>query len=118
MTDRTPTGSGSGSTKGRILVIDDCATDSDLLVRAFQVEGVTNPCVIVETGQEAIAELSGCEALPALIILDVLLPEVPGMEVLRLLRGDPRFQDVPVVMLSGVDREEDAERAGQLGANL
>jgi DNA-binding response OmpR family regulator len=118
MTDRTPTGSASGSAKGRILVIDDCTTDADLLVRAFQVEGVTNPCVIAETGQAAIAELSDCEALPALIILDVMLPEVPGMEILRALRGDPRFRDVPVVMFSGVDREEDAARARQLGANL
>ena len=70
------------------------------------------------SGEDALAGLlEGSDTRPALIILDLNLPGIRGMEVLAALKGDPRVRMVPVIVLSGSSREEDIDAAYAAGAN-
>lgn len=85
----------------RILLIDDSKSDVELLVMAFGREGIIHPLDVVPTGREAIAYLAAADPLPALVLLDLKLPDVPGFELLRIFRGDPKLKDLPLIVLTG-----------------
>jgi two-component system, response regulator len=68
---------------------------------AFRREGITHAVDVVPTGREAIAYLAAADPLPALVLLDLKLPDVPGFELLRILRGDAKLKDLPLVVLTG-----------------
>ncbi|HLY21575.1 MAG TPA: response regulator [bacterium] len=70
--------------------------------------------VVAHDGEEALRKVKA--DLPDVVLLDWLLPKVPGLEVLRALKTDARSRDVPVLVLSNSSREEDRERALALGA--
>lgn len=108
----------------QILLVEDNRDDVSLTLRAFELHGIPNPVVVKHDAEEALSYLfcqkepdgSRPEAL-AMVILDIGLPKLDGWEVLAKIREDPRLKNVPVVILSASDREEDVRRGYDLGAN-
>jgi len=113
------------SSNKTILLVEDNSSDADLTRRALFKGRVANELVVAEDGQEALDYLRGEGAFagrnisetPALILLDLKLPKVPGLEVLRQIRADPRFRRVPVVILTSSREEEDVGAGYDLGVN-
>lgn len=108
-----------------ILLVEDNEDDVLLTKRAFAKNNVKNEMVVVNDGREALDWLFGegehagrdTTIQPAVVLLDVNMPRVGGLEVLERLRADPRTSLVPVVMLTSSKQEEDLLRSYQLGAN-
>jgi CheY-like chemotaxis protein len=104
-----------------ILLVEDNADHEALTLRALRKQNVANHIVVARDGAEAVDMLFGerakSRALPDLILLDLKLPMLDGLEVLRRLRADERTRMVPVVVLTSSDEEEDIARSYQLGAN-
>ena len=104
-----------------IMLIEDNPDDRDLTIRALKKNNVLNPVIVASNGAEALAMLLGDDQLeqgnPALILLDLKLPKVDGLEVLRRIRADERTRAVPVLVLTSSKEEEDLRTAYQLGAN-
>ena len=105
-----------------ILLVEDNPSDIDLTKRALTKGRVLNEMIVAEDGQEALDYLFGIHAnqdtvLPALILLDLKLPKVDGLEVLRRIRGDKRTRRLPVVILTSSQEEQDIAASYDLGAN-
>jgi two-component system, response regulator len=108
-----------------ILLVEDNPSDIALTERALAKARIANKLVVVEDGQEALDYLWGegayvgrdASALPALILLDLKLPRLPGLEVLRRLRADARSRRVPVVILTTSKEQQDLTTGYDLGAN-
>ena len=103
-----------------ILLVEDNPMDLDLTLRAFARRNLTNKIEVARDGQEALDFIGAWEAgaeVPVVILLDVHLPKVDGLEVLRRLRAHPRFGTIPVVMLTTSAEDEDIRTAYALGAN-
>lgn len=108
-----------------ILIVEDNATDEKLALRAFARQGLRDAIVVARDGAEALEYLfsSGRHAdrdpphLPVLMLLDLKLPLVDGLEVLRQVRADVRTRDLPVVILTASKEDEDIQRSYTLGAN-
>jgi len=109
----------------KILLVEDSPRDVELTRRALQKSNITNGLVVVEDGVEALKFFfgedgkSGCpvEDLPVVVLLDLKLPRVDGLEVLRRLRADARTKLVPVVVLTSSNEEGDIISSYDLGAN-
>jgi two-component system response regulator len=107
-----------------ILLVEDNADDVELTLRAFQANHIHNHIHVARDGVEAIEMLFGSEPagapppeLPALVLLDLKLPKIGGLEVLRRIRGDERTRRLPVVMLTSSNEQEDLLSSYGLGAN-
>lgn len=101
-----------------ILLVEDNPTDEKLTLLAFTRAGVTNPIHVARDGAEALEHLLGEGAsLPAVVLLDLKLPKVDGLEVLRRLRAASRTELLPVVILTSSKEDEDVLRSYELGAN-
>jgi CheY-like chemotaxis protein len=108
-----------------ILMVDDNPDFIELARRAFGKACITNPVVVAEDGAEALAYLFATgawagrsrESNPALVLLDLKLPRLGGLEVLRKLRSDPRTRNLPVVILTTSVEERDVIRSYELGCN-
>lgn len=108
-----------------ILLVEDNPSDVGLTQRALAKAHILNEMVVAEDGQEALDYLRGAGAhadrdvsdLPALILLDLKLPRVPGLEVLREIRGDARTRRVPVVILTTSKEDQDVAAGYDLGVN-
>jgi len=103
-----------------ILLIEDNPMDVDLTRRAFARRKLVNPFEVVRDGAEALAYLTHWEAdapLPVVILLDLKLPKVDGLEVLRQIKAHPQFRPIPVVILTTSAEDHDIQTAYQLGAN-
>jgi two-component system response regulator len=104
-----------------ILLIEDNPDDQALTLRALKKHGIVNEVSIAGDGAEALELLlpaSGAEGLrPGLILLDLKLPKVDGLEVLRRLRADVRTDIVPVVVLTSSREQEDVLDSYHTGAN-
>jgi CheY-like chemotaxis protein len=96
-----------------ILIVDDQADIRRVLTRLVRLAG--HDALDLPGGPEALAHLA--RHVPDLILLDVMMPDVDGFDVLRAVRADPRTARVPVVMFSAVSAEEMIERARAEGAN-
>ena len=108
-------------TNDRILLIEDNASDIDLTKRAFERAHITNELYVAQDGKEALDLLLGDgseePSLPALVLLDLKLPFIDGLEVLRRIRGDPRTRRLPVVVLTSSKEEQDVAASYDLGVN-
>src|SRR3990172_4874447 len=108
-----------------ILLVEDNPSDVGLTQRALAKSHVANELVVAEDGQEALDYLFGAGAhagrevaeLPALVLLDLKLPRVDGLEVLRQIRADVRTSRLPVVILTTSREEQDVAQSYDLGAN-
>ena len=108
-----------------ILLVEDNPSDIDLTKRALGKARITNELVVAEDGEEALEYLWGTGAwagrdvseLPALTLLDLKLPKVPGLEVLRRIRADARTRRMPVVILTSSREEQDVAAGYDLGVN-
>jgi len=104
----------------RVLIIEDHPPDVYLLREAFRRSGISVDLVHIDNGSAAQVYLSSCgpDELPDLIFLDLNLPKLRGMELLRLIREGPELKNVPVAVLTSSDSNKDREDAYQRGANL
>ena len=108
-----------------ILLVEDNPSDADLTRRALIKGRISNELAVAEDGQEALDYLRGEGAwtgrdiseTPAVVLLDLKLPRIPGLEVLRLIRADPRTRRIPVVILTSSKEEEDIAAGYDLGVN-
>jgi two-component system response regulator len=100
-----------------ILLVEDNPDDEKLTLRAMRQSEVPNIVVVARDGAEALDYIVAANKLPALILLDLKLPKVSGLEVLEKLREDARTRTIPVVILSSSDEERDIQESYNLGAN-
>jgi two-component system response regulator len=108
-----------------ILLVEDNASDEKLTILAFKKCGVANEVAVVRDGATALDYLFGTgkhadrdlRVLPSVVLLDLKLPKVDGLEVLRRIRADERTKFLPVVVLTSSKEDEDVFRSYSLGAN-
>jgi two-component system response regulator len=104
-----------------ILLVEDNPDDVTFTLRAFTQNNIGNEVVVASDGAQALQMLlpaSGARALqPALVLLDIKLPKIDGLDVLRRIRADPRTESLPVVMLTTSNEETDIVSSYRLGAN-
>lgn len=108
-----------------ILLVEDNPDDEALTLRALKTNNVMNKVVVARDGVEALDYLLGTgkhagrdpEELPVLVLLDLKLPKMDGLEVLRRLRAEDRTSILPVVILTSSDEEQDLVNGYKSGAN-
>ena len=110
--------------KSTILLVEDNPDDVELTLRAFQKSNIANELIVARDGQEALEMLFGdgvfgpsTDRLPEVVLLDLKLPRVDGLGVLRRIREDERTRLLPVVVLTSSDEDSDLLRSYETGAN-
>ena len=109
----------------KILLVEDNPDDVALTLRAFEKNNIANQVIVASDGQAALDWLFGAgefaardtTELPAFVLLDLKLPKVDGLEVLRAMRADPRTRLLRVVVLTTSREEQDVVESYSLGAN-
>jgi two-component system response regulator len=108
----------------QILLAEDNANDVELTLAALRENKLANDVVVVSDGAEALDYLFARGAFagrqngnPALILLDLKMPKVDGIEVLRQIKSDPHMKSIPVVMLTASREEQDLVKSYALGVN-
>lgn len=103
-----------------ILLVEDNPVDLDLTLRAFASQKLDNPVLVARDGEEAlefIKKWERGEPKPVVILLDLKLPKVSGLEVLEVLKQHPVYRTIPVVILTTSSESTDVQTAYKLGAN-
>lgn len=107
-----------------ILLVEDSPDDAELALRAFAKSKIENQIVVAHDGVEALDYLFGTGAyaesapeMPEIVLLDLNMPRLHGLEVLRRLRADPRTKYLPVVVLTSSAHEQDILQSYDFGAN-
>ncbi|HYU01581.1 MAG TPA: response regulator [Gemmatimonadales bacterium] len=108
-----------------ILLVEDNPTDAELTLRAFKARNFANQVFVARDGAEALDFFFGdgshplrdIGVVPKVVLLDLKLPKVDGLEVLRRLKADERTRTIPVVILTSSREEPDIAAAYRLGAN-
>ncbi len=108
-----------------ILLVEDNPRDEALTLRAFKKSNIVNEVIVAHDGVEALEYLLGSgpcadgsvRKIPQLIMLDLKLPRVDGLQVLREIRADERTRRLPVVIFTSSNEEEDVVKSYNLGAN-
>lgn len=107
-----------------ILLVEDSAADAEMTIDALREAKLANPVVHVEDGVEALDYLFARGAfaargntIPAVVLLDIKMPRMDGLEVLRQIRADDKLKHTPVVILSSSREETDLARSWDLGVN-
>jgi two-component system response regulator len=111
--------------ENNILLVEDNPDDEDLTLRALEQNRIKNAVVVARDGAEALDYLFGTgkyagrdtNLLPQVVLLDLKLPKIDGLEVLRRLRADNRTKLLPVVILTSSNEEQDKLKGYSLGAN-
>lgn len=114
-----------GQSEVEILLVEDNPNDAELALRALKKNHLANNVVVVTDGEEALDFIftrgafnqRQIENSPKVILLDLKLPKVDGLEVLRAIKGDPRTRVIPVVMLTSSREESDIVESYRLGVN-
>jgi CheY-like chemotaxis protein len=108
----------------RILLVEDSEQDVELTLAALGEHNLANEVVVARDGEEALDYLhhrgkfaGHPNGQPVVVLLDLKMPKVDGLEVLRLMRADPVLKHVPVVMITSSREEQDLIRSYQLGVN-
>lgn len=115
----------SGLKEIEILLVEDNATDAELTLRSLKKANVANSIVWVRDGAAALDFIFArgafrerkVENAPKMVLLDLRLPKVEGMEVLRQIKGDPRTRIIPVIVLTSSKEERDIVDSYRLGVN-
>jgi two-component system, response regulator len=105
---------------GPILLVEDNPDDVLLTMRAFKKNRIRNEIIVAPDGEQALRHLLPAEGealYPALVLLDIKLPKIDGLEVLRRIRADDRTRSLPVVVLTTSNEERDIVTSYRLGAN-
>jgi two-component system response regulator len=108
-----------------IMLVEDNPDDEELTLRALRQSKIANEIVVTRDGSEALdfvfakGKYEGRDSshMPAVVLLDLKLPKLSGLEVLQRLRADPRTKLIPVVVLTSSSEDEDMLRSYQFGAN-
>ena len=108
-----------------IMLVEDNPDDEELTLRALRKASIANNVFIARDGQEALDFLFGTGkhagrtplTMPAVVLLDLKLPKLDGIDVLKRMRADPRTRLIPVVVLTSSSEDEDMLRSYQSGAN-
>lgn len=108
-----------------ILLVEDNPDDEELTLRALRQANIVNEVIVTRDGSEALEYLRGTgrfdgrdpQAVPGLILLDLKLPKLSGIDVLRRVRADTTTRLVPVVILTSSSEDEDMLQSYELGAN-
>lgn len=104
-----------------ILLVEDRIEDAELAIDSLREGGITAPIKLLDDGQKAMdylfAEGTFAAELPRLILLDLKLPKINGLEILERLKSSAKHRHVPVVMLTSSREDVDIDRAYRLGAN-
>lgn len=116
---------GPGQSTGTILLVEDDPRDVEFTLAAFKAAKLANPVQVVHDGAAALSALGMAErgakpkeqSLPQLVLLDLHLPKLHGLEVLRRIRADRRLKHLPVVVLTASRSDRDIQEAVRLGAN-
>lgn len=108
----------------RVLLVEDSSNDAELTLEAFAETGLANEVVWVRDGREALDYLHQTgnfaarpAGLPAVVLLDLKMPKVDGLQVLEQVKSHPQLKSVPVVMLTSSREEADLARSYGLGVN-
>ena len=108
----------------RILIVDDSPKDIELAISALAQKNLANEVDVAEDGEEALDYLykrgrfAGNEpGNPAVILLDIKMPKMDGIECLKIIRSDPKFNLIPVIMVTSSREERDLVESYRLGAN-
>ena len=108
----------------RILIVDDSPNDVELTIAALSENNLANEIVVAEDGEEALDYLykrgkfaTYEKGNPAIILLDIKMPKMNGIEVLKHIRCEPEFKLIPVIMVTSSREEKDLVESYNLGAN-
>ena len=108
----------------RILLVEDSPRDAELVLEALDAHHLANEVLHVRDGAEALDYLyrrgpfaTRSNGQPAVVLLDLKMPKVDGLEVLRQIKGDPALKLIPVVVMTSSREEQDVVRSYQLGVN-
>ncbi|MBI3457964.1 MAG: response regulator [Candidatus Rokubacteria bacterium] len=105
-----------------ILLVEDNPADVELTLRAFKRRKLSNPIAVARDGEEALdyihrrGAFAGSAPVPGIILLDLRLPKVDGLEVLRQVKGHGLYRHIPVVVLTTSAEDRDVKSAYELGA--
>jgi two-component system, response regulator len=108
-----------------ILLVEDNERDIELTLHALRAENLGNPIQVARDGEEALEFLAQCESnspdgtvvRPKLILLDLKLPKIDGLEVIRQIKSNPATQLIPIVVLTSSKEDEDMAGSYRLGVN-
>lgn len=104
-------------TEVEILLVEDNPHDVELTLRALKRNNLANRVHVARDGAEALEFLRDRVPMPKVVLLDLKLPKVSGLEVLRALKSDERTRTIPVVMLTSSREEPDIQESYRLGVN-
>lgn len=100
-----------------ILLVEDSPYDAELTIRALKKNNLANHLLHIDDGQEALDFLFSDNAMPRLILLDLKMPKVDGIEILKKLKLDEKHKVIPVVILTSSKEERDIVESYKLGVN-
>jgi CheY-like chemotaxis protein len=107
----------------RILIVDDSPKDVELTIAALREKNLANEVSVAEDGEEALdylykrGKFTDETGYPAVILLDIKMPKMNGIEVLKIIRSTPKFHLIPVIMVTSSREEKDLVESYKLGAN-
>lgn len=100
-----------------ILLVEDNPDDEQLTLRALRRGNISNEVLVARNGEEALRMVFEIEPLPCVVLLDLKLPKIDGLEVLRRIRNQDKTRLLPVVILTSSSEERDIVESYSLGAN-